>query len=115
VNFYNTCAQNETQTKTLLTADSTTNANITLTLPNTTGTIALTSDNITGTSSAWANGQAVYTNLSDTSTSNTINAGSDTAIGIGVDGILGVSNGGTGVDTVDDIFATYGVEYIEGT
>ena len=33
----------------------------------------------------------------------------------GVMGTLPVSNGGTGVTTVDDIFATYGVEYIEGT
>lgn len=48
VNFYNTCAAGGTQTKTSLTADSTTASNITLTLPKTTGTIALTSGDITG-------------------------------------------------------------------
>lgn len=48
VNFYNNCAAGGTQTKTTLTADSTTASNITLTLPNTTGTIALTSSDITG-------------------------------------------------------------------
>lgn len=48
VNFYNTCAAGGTQTKTSLTADSTTASNITLTLPKTTGTIALTSSDITG-------------------------------------------------------------------
>ena len=45
VNFYNTCAANGTQTKTTLTADSTANSNITLTLPKTTGTLALVGDN----------------------------------------------------------------------
>lgn len=48
VNFYNNCAAGGTQTKTTLTADSTTTSNIILTLPNTTGTIALTSSDITG-------------------------------------------------------------------
>jgi hypothetical protein len=44
VNFYNTAAAGATQTKTLLTADSTTNSNITITLPKTTGTLALKSE-----------------------------------------------------------------------
>lgn len=44
VYFYNTCAAGGTQTKTLLTADSTANSNVTITLPKTTGTLALTSE-----------------------------------------------------------------------
>ena len=117
VNFYNTCAKGGTQTKTLLTADSTANSNITLTLPKATGTIALTSDNITGSAASWTNARKVYTALGTASTTTTINGGTSdaAAIGIGVDGTLGVGNGGTGVTTTDDIFATYGVEYIVGT
>ena len=42
VNFYNTAAAGGTQTKTLLTADSAANSNITITLPKETGTLALT-------------------------------------------------------------------------
>lgn len=44
VNFYNSCAAGGTQTKTLLTADSSANSNITITLPKKTGTLALSND-----------------------------------------------------------------------
>ena len=48
VYFYNTCAANGTQTKTLLDANSSATSNITITLPSSTGTLALTSSSITG-------------------------------------------------------------------
>lgn len=48
VYFYNTCAANGTQTKTLLDVNSSTTSNITITLPSSTGTLALTSSSITG-------------------------------------------------------------------
>ena len=44
VNFYNACAAGGTQTKTSLVVDSTTASNITLYMPNKSGTLALTSD-----------------------------------------------------------------------
>ena len=69
------------------------------------------------TATSWANARKVYTDLTNASTDITINGGAAdaTAIGIGINGTLGIANGGTGVTTVDDIFATYGIEYIEGT
>ena len=44
VNFYNTAAAGTTQTKTLLEANSATSANVTITLPSSTGNLALISD-----------------------------------------------------------------------
>lgn len=52
VNFYNDCTAGSTQTKTLLEASASATSNITLTLPNKTGTIALTSDNVASATTA---------------------------------------------------------------
>ena len=99
VNFYNVCAAGGTQTKTNLTANSATNSNITITLPSSTGTLALTSSSITGnaaTATKWASAQTVYVALGTASKTTSIQGGSSSAVALGVDGVLGVGNGGTG-------------------
>ena len=83
VNFYNECAAGDTQTKTALQASA--NSNITLTLPNTTGTLALTSSNITGNAAnvtgivAVDHGGTGKTNLRDSANAliNALATGSD--------------------------------------
>ena len=99
VYFYNTCAANGTQTKTLLDANASTSSNITITLPSSTGTLALTSSSITGnaaTATKWASAQTVYVALGTASKTTSIQGGSSSAVTLGVDGVLGVANGGTG-------------------
>lgn len=51
------------------------------------------------TSTGWESPQVVYVNLNNSSTATTIQGGSDLAQVIGVDGILKVNNGGTGVSS----------------
>lgn len=51
---------------------------------------------LTGSATSWTSAQTVYVNLSNASTSTTINGGQSSAQIIGVDGTLSVTNGGTG-------------------
>lgn len=72
------------------------------------GTVTATSfsGNLSGnasTSTSWANARKVYAALGTASTTTTINGGASdaAAIGIGIDGTLGINNGGTGITTTD--------------
>lgn len=109
-------ATNEGASGNLVPATITKNTTHTWTLPNASGTIALLTDTVAN-ADAWTYARKVYTDLTNASTDVTINGGASgaAAIGIGIDGTLGVANGGTGVTTSTDIFATYGIEYIVGT
>ena len=82
VNFYNTTAAGGTQTKTLLTADAATSANITVTLPNSTGTLALVSQIPTNLNQL-TNGPGYVTSSGVTSitikTTSPVSGGSNTA------------------------------------
>lgn len=109
-------ATNEGASGNLVPATITKNTTRTWTLPNASGTIALLTDTV-ASADAWTYARKVYTDLTNASTDVTINGGASdaAAIGIGIDGTLGVANGGTGVTTSTDIFATYSIEYIVGT
>jgi len=53
------------------------------------------------TATAWENARKVYVDLETASQNTTINGGAANAdaIGIGIDGILGIAHGGTGIDS----------------
>ena len=64
-----------------------------------------------GTANAWTNARKVYVDLSTASTTSTINGSSSAnaeAIGIGVDGTLGVPHGGTGLSILESGYALIG-------
>ena len=78
--------------------------------------IAYTDSDISGnaaTATKLKTAQSLTTKL-DSTTAVTFDGSADQDA-IPVTGTLPVANGGTAVTTVDDIFATYGVEYIVGT
>lgn len=52
---------------------------------------------LTGSATSWTSAQTVYVTLGSASTATTINGGQSNAQTIGVDGILNIANGGTGV------------------
>lgn len=51
------------------------------------------------TATAWAANQTVYVNLANPSTTTVLNTDPQNAFVLGVDGVLGTANGGTGVNT----------------
>ena len=63
------------------------------------------------TSTKWTSAQTVYVTLGTASTTTTIQGGSSTAQTIGVNGILGIANGGTGTNT----FQAKGIVYAAST
>lgn len=121
VNFYNTAAAGATQTKTLLTADSTTNSNITVTLPKTTGTLALKSElptlsGLSGIGTISASGTAPLTLSGSKSGTTYTLTGSIADASASASGIVNTdAQTFSGVKTFDNGLHIYGTISTQGT
>lgn len=80
-------------------------AAVTLLLPS---TIKASLTGNASTATKWASAQTVYVTLGTASTSTTIQGGSSSAQTIGVNGTLGVSNGGTGITSNPSMLTNLG-------
>ncbi len=60
------------------------------------------------TAKKWTSAQTVYVNLASTGTDSTLQGGSNSAVGLKVDGTLGIGSGGTGTNSVTTNGIIYG-------